>query len=680
MLAEYDRLYYQLDAPTVSDATYDSLQVRHAALEARFPHLIRSDSASHRVGAPVLEGFSKVSHAVPMLSLGNAFTPEDVAEFLSRVRRFLGLSNETPVAVVVEPKIDGVSVSLRYEKGVLVQGATRGDGTEGENITANLRTLYSKDLPARLAGTDKQYIPEVLEVRGEVYMTRAEFLALNRQQADLGAKGRLFSNPRNAAAGSLRQIDPDVTASRPLHLFAYAWGEVRDPHWSTHWEFLEGLRGFGFAVNPLAHRYETLEEILAFYDDLVARRADLPYDIDGIVYKVDRVDWQSRLGSVSRAPRWALAHKFPAEQAYTVIEAIETTVGRTGTLTPVACLRPVAVGGVVVSRATLHNEHEIAHRNVRVGDTVVIQRAGAVIPQVLEVVSAMRPAGTQPYQAPAACPVCHSLTVRETGGAVRRCTGGLICSAQTVERLKHFVSRDAFDIDGLGPKHIETFYAQGLIRSPIDIFQLEEKDAAHLKPLATWAGWGVRSACKLFANIRARRTIPFERFLYALGIRYVGKALARTLAAHYGDLPMLRSAMTVAQDRTSEEWYDLANIHMVGAVKAEALTVFFSAQHNLYILDELMRSVDVRPCATRKGSVLSRSRIVFTGTLMTMTRKEAKARAIALGARVSDTVSKKTNYVVLGTGAGAKATRAAKLHIQLLNEKKWIELLKEANV
>ncbi len=671
VLAEHDQLYYQFDSPMVSDDVYDSLRARYVALETYFPYLIRPDTSSCRIGAPPIESFRKVWHTVPMLSLNSALTEEDVAAFLRRVRQFLGLSRSIPVVVVAEPKIDGVSVSLRYENGVFVQGATRGDGIEGENITENLRTL--KEVPLLL--DSKMNIPEKLEVRGEVYMTKEEFIKLKGNCREIGNYYKSFSNPRNAASGSLRQFDPRITAARPLHLFAYACGDVDNPPWRTHWEFLERLRGFGFIVNPLVRRCETLEEILEFYESLVTRRNALSYEIDGLVYKIDRVDWQRRLGLMRRAPRWAIAHKFPGEEACTIIESITTSVSRTGRLTPVACLRPVTINGVKISRATLHNEEEIARRDVRVGDTVIIRRAGSVIPQVVSVVAAMRPKDTQPYQGPTFCPICYSLTTRESGGGIRRCTGGLICPAQRTERLKHFVSRNAFNITGLREKHLENLYADGLIRSPADIFSLEEHD--HIIPLATRAGWGVRSACKLFKNIRAKRRVCFHRLLYALGIRHVGEATAKTLAAHYRNLTRLRVAMAAAQDRTSEAWHELVNIPMVGLLKSETITAFFAEQHNLDILDELEKLVYVQADDSQGQELLPLFglKIVFSGQLTTMSREEARSRAVSLGARVTNSVSKKTDYVVLGGNGGAKAKKAVALGVPLIREQTWISLI-----
>ena len=652
---------------------YDSLKARNAAIEARFPHLIRSDSSSRRVGAPGIEAFQKVRHTVPMLSLSNAFTKKDVGAFLTRIRRFLGLGKDATVSLVAEPKIDGVSVSLIYKKGVFICGATRGDSVVGEDITKNLLTI--KELPVKLEYTHGSAdIPETLEVRGEVYMTKTAFLALNQKQEKMGVQGKIFSNPRNAAAGSLRQLDSSITAARPLHLFVYAWGEVQKLLWETHWEFLERLRSFGFIVNPLVRRCETIEEMLAFYEYIMTHRDDLPYEIDGLVYKVDRIDWQHRLGSISRAPRWAIAHKFPGAQACTVVEAIRTNVSRTGTLTPIACLRPVTINSVLIHRATLHNEDEIGRKDVRIGDTVIIQRAGSVIPQVLGVVTAMRPKDAKPYHGPTTCPICHSLTIREREKATRRCTGGLICTAQRIERLKHFVSHGAFNITGLSEKRIGTLYTDGLISSPADLFSLEEQN--QMKPLASRAGWGVRSTSKLFANIRAGRTISFERFLYALGIRHVGEAMAKILATHYRDISRLRVAMAEAQDSTSEAWHHLVSIPTIGRVKAESIIGFFSEKQNIEILDQLERVVSIESSVLEtKNLPLLGIEIVFSGKLMTMTRAEAQARALALGAKVTSFVSRTTHYVVLGTNAGTKARRAMTLGVPLLSEHSWMALL-----
>lgn len=669
-IAHHDALYHQRDAPEISDADYDALARRNAAIEDRFPALIRDDSPSRRVGAAPLGVFAKVTHAVPMLSLGNLFERVEVGEFAAGIRRFLRLADEEPLALVVEPKIDGLSVSLRYENGRLVQAATRGDGREGEDVTANIRTLAA--VPEQLAsgGPAGEVIPAVVEIRAEVYMTRDAFLDLNRRQAEAG--GKTFANPRNAAAGSLRQKDAAITAGRPLTLFAYGWGEVVGMDVQTQFAFLEHARAWGLPVNPETRLCADIEQVLATYDDIGARRAALPYDIDGLVYKVDRVDWQQRLGFVSRAPRWATAHKFPAEQARTVVTAIRVQVGRTGALTPVADLAPVTVGGVVVSRATLHNEDEIRRKDVREGDTVVIQRAGDVIPQVVSVMPEQRPAEAVPFAFPDRCPACGSEAPRPEGEAVRRCSGGLICPAQAVERLKHFVSRDAFDIEGLGAKAVEAFHQDGLIRSPADIFRLEARDRESLQRLKNRDGWGETSAANLFRAIDARRAIGLERFIYALGIRQIGQATARLLAQHYGTLDALRAAMTVAQDAESDAYRDLVNINDVGTSVAKDLLDFFHEAHNQEVLDALAAVVTVEPFEALAGgngdSPLAGKTVVFTGTLETLSRAEAKARAQALGARVAGSVSKKTDYLVVGADAGSKAAKARDLGVAILSE------------
>ena len=664
-IAAHDRAYHQDDAPLVSDAEYDALRRRNNAIEARFPDLTRPDSPSRQVGAAAAAGFAKVAHAVPMLSLGNAFDEADVHEFHARVRRFLGLAETEPVVLVGEPKIDGLSVSVRYEKGIFTLGATRGDGLEGENVTVNLRTVES--LPETLRGK----APDVLEVRGEVYMRREDFAALNSRQEAAGRK--VFANPRNAAAGGLRQLDPAVTAERPLEIFLYALGELSSPVAETHWDFLERLGDWGYPTNSLARRLESVEACLEFYREIEGRRAELPYDIDGIVYKVDRFDWQERLGFVSRAPRWAIAHKFPAERARTVVREITIQVGRTGTLTPVARLEPVTVGGVVVSRATLHNEDEIARKDVRVGDTVVVQRAGDVIPQVVSVVTGKRPARSRRFVLPETCPECGSRAVREEGEVARRCTGGLICPAQAVERLKHFVSRDAFDIEGLGSKHIEAFWKDGLIASPADIFRLHARSA----DIETREGWGERSLENLIAAIRQRATIGLNRFIYALGIRQVGQATARLLAKHYGSLAEWRRSMAAAQDPESEAYRDLVDIDGIGPSVAGDILAFFAEAHNSDVLEALATLVaaeDFRAPAI-VDSPLAGKTVVFTGTLDNMSRGEAKARAEALGAKVAGSVSKKTDYVVVGADAGSKAKKAAELGVTVLDEDGWAEMI-----
>jgi len=669
-IARHDGLYHQQDAPQISDAAYDALRARNDAIEARFPDLTRDDSPSARVGAAPAAGFGKVVHAVPMLSLSNVFDAAEVAEFTAGIRRFLKLDPGEALALVAEPKIDGLSVSLRYENGRLVQAATRGDGREGEDVTANIRTL--DDVPQTLSGPD---VPPVLEVRGEVYMTRADFLALNERQAAAGRK--TFANPRNAAAGSLRQLDPAITAGRPLSLFAYSWGEVQGLDLDSHHGFLDLLRGWGLPVNDDTRLCADEAEALAAYDDLATRRADLAYDIDGMVYKVDRVDWQKRLGFVSRSPRWATAHKFPAEQARTVLETIQIQVGRTGALTPVAHLRPVTVGGVVVARASLHNEDEIRRKDIREGDTVIIQRAGDVIPQVVSVVTDHRPADSEPFAFPDHCPACGSEAPRPEGEVIRRCTGGLICPAQAVERLKHFVSREAFDIEGLGSKAVEAFYTDGLIRGPADIFRLEDKERQGLTRLRNRDGWGPKSAENLFAAIQARRTVPLDRFIYALGIRQVGQATARLLAEHYGTLDALRAAMDAAQDPDSDAYRDLVNINDVGSSVARDILAFFHEDHNRQVLDELAGLLDIQSFARIQAggdAPFAGKTVVFTGTLETLSRAEAKARAQALGAKVTGSVSARTDYVVVGADAGSKAAKARDLGVETLSEADFLAM------
>ncbi|MGB0748350.1 MAG: NAD-dependent DNA ligase LigA [Magnetospiraceae bacterium] len=664
-IAELDAAYYQEDAPRVSDADYDALRQRNEALETAYPHLVREDSPSKRVGAAPASGFGKVEHAVPMLSLGNAFSDEDIQEFDARIRRFLGLEAAEEVAVSAEPKVDGLSVSLRYENGVFVRGATRGDGRVGEDITANLKTLA--DVPDRI---EVPGVPDILEVRGEVYMTRDNFRTLNERQEAAGAK--IFANPRNAAAGSLRQLDPSITASRPLGLFVYAWGQLSAPLAETQWAARQKLKSFGFQLNEPAQKCASVADVIGFYQYLTQERPNLPYDIDGVVYKVDRLDWQARLGFVSRAPRWAIAHKFPAEQARTRLTSISIQVGRTGALTPVAELEPITVGGVVVSRATLHNEDEIQRKDIREGDMVVVQRAGDVIPQVVRVIAAERPCDSQPYVFPETCPRCGSLAAREVGEAARRCTGGLICPAQAVERLKHFVSRDAFDIEGLGGKHVEAFYEDGLLKSPGDIFRLEEKQ----EMLAGREGWGEKSIENLFAAVADRRRIGLDRFIYALGIPQVGRATARLLARQYGSLEAWRAAMGAASVIGSEAMEELLSIDGVGPSVAQDLTDFFNEPHNRQVLDDLAALLTVEAVAApAEQSPIAGKSVVFTGSLVTMTRSEAKAQAEALGAKVAGSVSKKTDYVVVGTDAGSKEKKARDLGLTILSEEDWRALL-----
>ncbi len=677
-IAHHDRLYYQSDAPEISDAEYDDLRRRNDAIEARFPELIREDSPSKRIGAAAAEGFGKIRHRVPMLSLGNAFADEDVVDFAARVHRFLGLSDSDPVAFTAEPKIDGLSISIRYENGKLVEAATRGDGAEGERVTDNVRTI--KDIPHTLKGGN---VPAIAEIRGEIYMSHAEFKALNESQAASG--GKIFANPRNAAAGSLRQLDPAITASRPLRFFAYAWGEMPELPADTQHGMIAAMHRWGLPVNPLTRRCVTTDDLLAFYRDMGEKRATLGYDIDGVVYKVDRLDLRERLGFVSRSPRWAIAHKFPAEQATTILRAIEIQVGRTGSLTPVAKLEPVTVGGVVVSNATLHNEDEIARKDIRVGDTVVVQRAGDVIPQVVSVVLDKRPKSAAQFHMPHACPVCGSHAVREADaaegerGVVRRCTGGLICPAQAKERLKHFVSRLAFDIEGLGEEKIELFFDEGLLRTPADIFTLQERDAKSNAPLKTRKGFGAKSVDKLFAAIDARRKIGMERFLYALGIRYIGEQTAKDLAKAYGSLTEFRKAVdaAVAGGQDSEAYADIDNIEGIGETVVDALIDFFSEPHNVEAVEALLAEIEVQPYEriAAVSSPVTGKTVVFTGTLERLSRNEAKAQAERLGAKVAGSVSKKTDYVVAGAEAGSKLTKAQELGVTVLTEDEWIALI-----
>jgi DNA ligase (NAD+) len=671
-IAHHDQLYHAKDAPEISDAEYDRLRQRNAAIEARFPELIRSDSPSRQVGAAPASGFAKVTHRVPMLSLENAFAEEDVRDFFAGVRNFfrrpedLARVAEDAIEVMAEPKIDGLSAALRYENGRLVLGATRGDGVTGEQVTANIRTL--KTVPEKLSGRGW---PEVIELRGEVYMERAAFMAFNAERAAAGEQ--VFANPRNFAAGSLRQLDPAITASRPLKFFAYAWGEASAPFAKTQHEALARFRDWGLSVNPQSKLCRGVAELIAYHDNLEARRAELPYDIDGVVYKINDLELQNRLGMRSRAPRWALAHKFAAEQAQTVMRDIMITVGRQGTLTPTAVLEPVTVGGVVVQRATLHNEDEIERKDARIGDTVIVQRAGDVIPQIVGVVLDKRPKGAKPYQFPDHCPVCGSLAVREPGMAARRCTGGLICAAQVVERLKHFVSRDNFDIEGLGEKHISAFWEDGLIRQPGDIFRLKDK----LGEITDREGWGQTSANKLIAAIEERRRISLDRFINALGIPQVGQATARLLARHYRSLAHWRSEMQAAQDPESPARAHLLDVHGIGEDMAADIVGFFAEPHNREVLDDLSREVtvlDYEAPAQGSASALAGKTIVFTGGLESMSRSEAKARAEALGANVASSVSSKTDFVVIGADAGSKAAKAAQLGVKALDEAQWLEL------
>jgi DNA ligase (NAD+) len=662
-IAAADIAYHGKDAPEVTDAEYDGWRRRHAEIIAAHPDLADPDSPVAAVGAAPAAGFAKWRHGVPMLSLENAFEAADFIEFEARIRRFLGFKTDSALAFVAEPKLDGLSISITYEDGALVAAATRGDGFEGEEVTANIRTLPS--VPGKLKGS----APAKIEVRGEVLMTKSDFLALNEGQAAAGE--RLFANPRNAAAGSLRQLDARITAGRPLQFFAYAMGESSAEVAESHWAYLAALEGWGFTVNPLRRRVSGGVEAEAFQREIGEGRAELPYDIDGVVYKLNDIALQRRLGFVGRAPRWAIAWKFPAEQAVTVLRDIRIQVGRTGALTPVAELAPVNVGGVLVTRATLHNEDEISRKDVRVGDTVMLQRAGDVIPQILGILPEKRPEGAKPWVPPDTCPVCGSLALRPPGEAVRRCTGGLICPAQTVERLIHFVSRGAFDIEGLGDRTVAEFYADGLLKTPVDIFALP----AHEAEIAEREGWGAVSARNLSRSIEARRVIPLARFIYALGIRRIGETNAKLLARHYGSFPRWREQMLAARVVGSDERLALGSIIGVGPAVAEELMEFFAEDRNIPALDALAKVLTIEDAAgAGADSPLAGKTIVFTGGMATMTRPEAKARAEALGARVTDSVSKNTDYVVAGADAGSKAKKAATLGLTVLDEGAWREL------
>jgi DNA ligase (NAD+) len=758
-IAHHDQLYYGKDAPEISDADYDALMTRNAAIEAKFPDLVRPDSPSKRLGVRPQEGFGKVRHIVPMLSLGNAFADEDVTDFVARVRRFLNLDGKDELTFTAEPKIDGLSISIRYEEGRLVEAATRGDGTEGENVTANVMTI--REIPHRLKGRG---LPDRIEVRGEIYLGHEDFDRLNAEQEAAGDK--VFANPRNAAAGSLRQLDASITARRPLRFFAYAWGFASSLPAATQSGVVEAYRSWGLPTNPLMRTCVSVEEMLAFYRQIGDQRASLGYDIDGVVYKVDRLDLQARLGFVSRSPRWALAHKFPAQQATTVLEGIDIQVGRTGALTPVAKLKPITVGGVVVSNATLHNEDEITRLDVRVGDTVIVQRAGDVIPQVLGVVREKRPPNAKPFQFPHVCPVCGSEAVRDedvaTGetGVVRRCTGGLVCSAQARERLRHFASRNALDIEGLGDERIALFFDEGLIRTPADIFTLERRDRASDAPLSTRKGFGAKSVENLFRAIAARRRVSLDRFLFALGIRHVGETTARDLAKAFltwdafreaidraiADAPgsawrrfhtlpgvgektaeaavkaiaakgeqllapelidrplaeriaalklaparaaailadafadaqaLVEAAREAAGEIAGEGYLELASLSGVGTVVTDALVDFFREPHNQTVLSALLDEIEILPFerpAVAHSAVTGKT-VVFTGTLERLNRNEAKAQAERLGAKVSGSVSKKTDYVVAGADAGSKLTKAQELGVTVLTEDEWLALI-----
>jgi DNA ligase (NAD+) len=680
LLDQANRAYHTNDAPEISDAAYDALRRRNQEIEARFPDLKRPDSPSDQVGAKVSDGFSKITHAVRMMSLGNAFDATDVAEFDNRIRKYLNLEADAQLDYTAEPKIDGLSLSLRYEFGELIYAATRGDGQVGENVTDNARVIG--DIPQSLTGA-----PDVMEVRGEVYMAHQDFAALNQRQIEKGDKA--FANPRNAAAGSLRQLDSEITKSRPLRFFAYAWGEVSEPIAPTQSAAIARFARLGFSVNPLLVTCENVDALLVHYAKIEEQRATLGYDIDGVVYKVDDLSFQTRLGFRSTTPRWAIAHKFPAEIAHTFIEDIEIQVGRTGALSPVARLKPVTVGGVVVSNATLHNQDYIAGRDskgqpiregrdIRICDWVEIYRAGDVIPKVRDVVITKRGPDSTPYIFPVICPECGSEAVREEGDSVARCTGGAICPAQAVEKLKHFVSRGAFDIEGLGAKQVELFFKDDIlaIREPADIFTLQDRDTRNLAKLQNRDGWGDLSAQNLFAAIREKATIPLNRLIFALGIRHVGDSSASLLAGHYTSWSAFEAAMTTAQIGEGPEWDELLSIDGVGAVMAAAVVTAFHQPASRALIDRLVAQLNVQDVAAPGNSdnPVSGLIVVFTGTLEQMSRAEAKATAEKLGAKVTGSVSAKTDIVIAGPGAGSKAKKAVDLGIKVLSEQEWLEM------
>jgi DNA ligase (NAD+) len=677
-IAHHNRLYYELDRPQISDADFDALMEELRAIERQHPQLITPDSPTQRVGGAPSGRFAKVRHSVPMLSLANGFSPEDVAAFIERVRRFLKLDAAEPIELIAEPKIDGLSLSLRYERGLLVRGATRGDGVEGEDVTANVRCV--DDIPSKMHG---DAVPEVCEIRGEVYMTRSAFLKLNEEQSAAGRT--VFANPRNSAAGSLRQLDPQVTASRPLRFLAYAWGEMSEMPASSQSQMLHWLNERGFPTNPLSRLCHSLEELLEFHRQTELARARLDYDIDGVVYKVNRLDWQRRLGFVGRDPRWALAHKFPAQKAATVVNAIELQVGRTGALTPVAKLAPVTVGGVVVSNATLHNEDYIRELDVRIGDTVTVQRAGDVIPQVLGIVPERRPPDSRPFEFPKVCPcplgttVVREVTAAGKEGAVARCSGELACPFQRVEHLRHFASRRAFDIEGLGEERIHLFFERGWVAEPADIFTLQRRNASI--QLEQQEGFGELSARNLFAAIEARRSITLERFIYSLGIRHVGETTARSLARGYGTFTALREACRRLAQGDPEARQELDAMDQIGDSVIDSLSAYFSETHNAGMVDRLAAEVRIQDAerpATQ--SPIAGKTIVFTGRLERMTRDEAKTLAERLGAAVSGSVSKKTSLVVAGAEAGSKLKKAEALGVQVLDEGAFLELVGERSL
>ena len=667
-IAYHNQRYHGEDEPEITDGEFDQLTRMLAAIEAAFPETVSAQSPSQLVGASPSSGFGKITHNLPMLSLSNAFSDEDVHEFIARIKRFLSLDESDDLSLTAEPKIDGLSVSLRYENGQLKTAATRGDGAVGEDVTANIMALNS--IPKTLNGAHKDAMPPILEVRGELYMDKADFLELNKRQEEKGQK--IFANPRNAAAGSLRQKDPRVTARRPLKFFAYSAGQIEGQNWQTHADFLQSLDEYGFTINPLTSLCHSADDLLASYAKIGEERASLDYDIDGVVYKVNDHEYQRRLGQVSRAPRWAIAHKFPAEKATTIIEDIDIQVGRTGALTPVARLRPVNVGGVIVSNATLHNEDEIIRKDIRIGDHVVLQRAGDVIPQIIETITKDRPADSVPFTFPVTCPICQSEATRPEGEVVRRCTGGFACNAQSVEQLKHFVSRNAFDIEGLGSKQIELFFELGWLSKPADIFTLTKRE----DEIAALERMGKKSAANLISAINERRTIELERVIYGLGIRQIGQATAKLLAQHYESLETLMSIANEAQDENSTAYHDLVNIDQIGwSVAADIIHFFADKRNQLAVIELLDEITPITPEKPASDSVVTGKIIVFTGTLINQSRAEAKAQAERLGAKVAGSVSGKTDFVVVGADAGSKAKKAESLGVPILSEDEWQNLI-----
>lgn len=682
LIAYHDRLYEDAE-PEITDSEYDSLRIRNSEIENLFPHLAISDSPSYKVGAPPSAKFQKIKHKIPMLSLGNAFSYEDIENFLNGIRSFIiELKDPSiPIELVGEPKIDGVSCSLRYEKHNLVLGATRGDGVEGEDVTENVKTI--NDIPKKLPPS----APEILEIRGEIYMADEEFLNFNMAQEENDEK--IFANPRNAAAGSLRQLDPKITASRPLRFFGYAWGDISEPIAATQWEARERISSWGFKLNKPSRVLNSIDEIRQYYEEIQSKRSGFGFSIDGVVYKINKIELQERLGFISRSPRWAIAHKFSPEQGKTHIREIKIQVGRVGSLTPIAELEPLNVGGVLVSRATLHNQDEIEKKDFRKGDLVIVQRAGDVIPQVVSVVLPERPEDAEPYKFREECPVCHSQTARELFESVRYCTGGLYCPAQSLERLKHFVSRIAFDIEGLGEKNIEMFYHEGLVKDPTDIFKLEDNltrrdidfnSTEKIIPLEDREGWGIKSANNLFSAIRARKEISFDRFIYAIGIKHIGETTAKILARKYISFEAFMSSAIASQDRDSIAYKELKDISGIGTAAADVIVEFFGNDYNLKVIRELTNLIEISDFIPTFSvqSKLAGKTIVFTGTLEKMSRGEAKTKAESLGANVSNSISKKTDYVIAGNSAGSKLKKASDLGISVISENDWFKIIDES--